>query len=104
MRIERIAHFRSTPIFCQIDVNDLRARMNACIGAACRTQRQIFSAELLKRLLNRVLHGMAIFLPLPADIGRAIIFDCDLVTRHRSENLRHRRATQKLLRGQRLTT
>ncbi|MCY1370329.1 hypothetical protein D9M69_574160 [compost metagenome] len=103
MRIKRITHFRSTPILCQIDMNDLRARMNACIGAACRAQCQIFTAEFLERLFDGVLNCMTVFLPLPADIGRAVIFDSDFITRHCSENLRHCRTTQKFLRRQRLS-
>ena len=54
---------------------DLAGRMHAGIGAAGALDAQVLAAKGGDRLLDRLLHGTAIGLPLPADIGRAVILD-----------------------------
>ena len=56
--------------------------MHAGIGAAGSAQRNRLAAEAQHRLLDRRLHRMLAGLPLPAGIGRAVIFDVEAVARH----------------------
>ncbi len=63
-------------------MHHLARRVHAGIGAAGALHARAFAAEAGERLLQRLLHGAPRLLPLPADIGAAVIFDNELVARH----------------------
>ena len=63
-------------------MRDLSRRMHAGVGAPGAADRHHLAAEGVNRLLDRRLHRMLPGLPLPAGIGRAVIFDVDAVAGH----------------------
>src|SRR5690606_27536100 len=74
--------FVGRPVARQIDMNDLPESMDAGIGPAGSLDGNGLGRQRQDRPFQRRLHGMAVFLPLPADIGGAVIFDGHPVTRH----------------------
>ena len=64
-------------------MGDLAQRMDAGVGAPGALDHDGFAGEGGDRLLDRLLDGAAVLLPLPADEGAAVIFDGELVARHR---------------------
>ncbi len=66
----------------EIGMRHLPKGMNPGIGTTGTTDRDILAAEATDRLFNRALHAGPVRLPLPAGIGRAVIFDDEPVARH----------------------
>ena len=71
---------RPTPL--DIGVADLAGGMDAGIGAAGHMERHRLKREAKDCRLDRGLHGMPVGLTLPALVGRAVIFDGQLVAGH----------------------
>src|SRR3984957_16765601 len=63
-------------------MGDLAARMNPGVRAPGAMSGDVFAARGADRLLQRLLHGRPIGLPLPADERRAVIFERPFVTGH----------------------
>ena len=68
----------------EINVPDLPRGMNARIRAPGANDGRGLADEAPQRCLKRLLHGLAVGLSLPADKGRAVVFDDELVTGHGS--------------------
>src|SRR5579884_1899740 len=82
MCIQGVAQTIAAPIARQIDMRDLAARVHARVSSAGGMYDARFAAYALDRRFDRLLHGYAVRLALPADKRRTVIFDCELVTRH----------------------
>src|ERR1035441_434579 len=63
-------------------MSDLGQRMHAGVGAAGAMDADLLAADRLDRVLQRALHGWTVGLDLPAAVGRAVIFDDELVAGH----------------------
>ena len=106
MEIDRVAHLVDVPILGEIDMRDLAERMHAGIGASGADDRDALAGKSRDRFGEHALHRDAIVLRLPADKGRAVIFDGELVAGH-ARSAQHgaagdRRAAQKFIRLHRL--
>ena len=66
-------------------MGDLAERVDAGIGAAGALDHDGLAGEGGDRLLDRLLHGAAVLLALPADEGAAVIFDGELVAGHAAD-------------------
>ena len=64
-------------------MGDLAERMHAGIGAAGAARDHVLAGERLDGFGQAPLHRDAVLLHLPADEGRAVIFECELVAGHR---------------------
>ena len=82
MDIERVAHGVAVPILGEIDMRDLAERVHAGIGAPGAGDGDALAGEGRDRLGEHALHRGAVVLHLPADKGRAVIFDGELVAGH----------------------
>ena len=81
MRVERLAHAERLPFPREINMRDLMRRMHAGIRAARGADARRFARKCCDRRLNRLLHGGAGGLRLPALIGRAVVFEHQLIAR-----------------------
>ena len=63
-------------------MGDLTERMHAGIGAARAARDDLLAGEGFDRFGEATLHRGAILLHLPADEGRAVIFEGELVAGH----------------------
>ena len=79
MKIDRIAHRVGVPFFAQIDMRHLAERVHAGIGASGAGNRDALAGKGRDRIGEDALHRGAVVLRLPADEGRAVIFDGELV-------------------------
>ena len=77
MRVERAHQLVRRPLAGEIDMGDLARRVDARIGTPRPTDRHALGCEAEDRVLDRLLHGRQIGLPLPAGIGPAVIFDVE---------------------------
>ena len=82
--VERIAHRIGVAVAPDVAMGHLGERMHAGIGAAGAIQVHRLAAESLQGRLYFTLHRRTIGLTLPANIGRAVIFQSKLVTGHAS--------------------
>src|SRR3546814_7246636 len=82
MGIEGVAQLVGRPVSRQVDMSDLSEGMDAGIGPARSLDGNGLGPQREDRTLQRLLHEMAILLPLPADIGVAALFDGYAVTLH----------------------
>src|SRR3546814_18510407 len=82
MEVDCVAHGVRLGRLLEIEMRDLPERMDAGIGASGALYRDPFAGEGEYCLLDRLLHGRAVRLALPADEGAAVVFDDDLPTRH----------------------
>ncbi len=64
-------------------MSDLALGVDAGVGPSGAADSYVLAAEGCDRGLDHFLHGDPVRLPLPADIGRAVIFNEELITRHR---------------------
>ena len=83
MALSGVAYDIGSPLTGKIDVRNLTQRMNTGIGAPGALDHHRLAGERRDRLLHRLLNGEAVLLPLPADERLAVIFDGELVARHR---------------------
>ena len=83
VRVQAIAQNIAPPILAEIGMRDLAHGMDAGIRASGAAYHDSFAAKGVKRGLDHFLHGKAIALPLPADEGRAVIFQGKFKARHR---------------------
>ena len=84
MKVHRVADFVCPPVVIEINVPDLPRGVNARIRAPGANDGRGLADEAPQRCLKRLLHGLAVGLSLPADKGRAVVFDDELVTGHGS--------------------
>ncbi len=83
MEIDRVANVIDLPSLGEVDMGDLAERMHAGIGTAGASDSDALAGKSGDSIGQRALHRNAVVLGLPADIGRAVIFDGELVARHR---------------------
>src|SRR3984893_1628712 len=83
VRVQAIAQNIAPPILAEVGMRDLAHGMDAGIRASGAAYHDSFAAKGVKRGLDYFLHGKAIALPLPADEGRAVIFQGKFKARHR---------------------
>ena len=76
-RVDAADPSRDWPLLGGIEVDDLRRRMDACIGAARRDRGDRLAGDLAKRALERVLHATPRRLRLPAAKYVAGVFDSE---------------------------
>ena len=93
MEIHRIADASRLPCLFEIEVGDLPQRVHAGVGSPRAAHARRFAREFTDRRFERALNRYAFSLALPADEGRAVIFDGDAVAGHsgpvRSVGTRH---------------
>ena len=80
--VEGIVHFLRRPVLAEIDMRDLAKRMHAGIGSPGPARDRLFTGEGLDGLGETPLHRRTVLLHLPADEGRAVIFENELVAGH----------------------
>src|ERR1700744_6327861 len=82
MRVQPVAKPARHEMLGDVAMRHLTQRMHARIGAAGAMHAHLFAADRFDRGLQRALHRWAVLLNLPAAIGRAVIFNNELVTGH----------------------
>ena len=82
-RVEALAKPERIPIALEVDMRDLAQRVHARIGAPGAMGGRALRGHRDKRALQRLLDRKAVLLPLPADEGRAVIFEGELEAQHR---------------------
>ena len=82
MRVERVANGIDIPLFRQIDMSDLSARVHTCVSAPGALHKDFVARQCLDRQGQHALHGELLGLNLPAGKRRAVIFDDELVPGH----------------------
>ena len=96
VEVHRLLHRQGRGGAVDVDVDRLAQRVHAGIGAAGSERARRLAAEGGDRPLERLLDRRPVVLALPADIGRTVIFDDELVAGHavspwaRRERFRHR--------------
>ena len=80
--IRESAHDIGAPFPVDIDMGDLMGGMNAGIGPPGGVDGRALAREAEHGLFQHVLHRDALGLALPADEGRAVVFEGDAVARH----------------------
>ncbi len=82
MRGERIAHGVGVPFLRQVDMGNLPERMHTGIGASRAVDADALAGERRDRIGQHALHRPVRGLDLPADEGRPVVFDGELIARH----------------------
>ena len=82
MGVERLAQPRPLPVPREIDMGDLPGRMDPGVGAAGAVGGDRRAAQGEHRGLERALDRGPVGLSLPADEGRAVIFERQFVAGH----------------------
>ena len=75
MGVQRIAQGVRRRRAGKVEMADLRLGMHAGIRPPGAVHTDGFAAKRRNRLFQRLLHGIAVGLPLPADEFRAVIFE-----------------------------
>jgi hypothetical protein len=83
MPVQRVADFQRVPVALEIDVCCLPQRVHARIGAPGGGDFHRMAAEFRECGFQRFLHRRPVGLTLPADETAAIVFEDQLVARHR---------------------
>ncbi|GBF28060.1 hypothetical protein MnTg02_03122 [bacterium MnTg02] len=82
MGVKGVAYNVRFPVFLQIDMGHLTERMNTGIRTARAARRIRRTGKLFDGFRDPGLHRGTVRLDLPADKGRAVIFDGELVAGH----------------------
>src|ERR1700722_7350021 len=83
MEIDCVAHRVDVPLPGEIDMGDLAERVYAGISASGAGNHSTLAGKGGYSVGKNALHRNAVVLHLPADERRAVIFDGELVARHR---------------------
>jgi hypothetical protein len=81
------AHPKTVAVEFGVEVDDLPQRVHSGIGPPGHRGQQSHACEALDRVLEVVLHGIAMGLRLPAGVGRAVIVEADGDAVHRQETV-----------------
>src|ERR1700722_14765457 len=81
-RVEPFAEPERSPVALKIDMRDLAPRMHASVCAPRAVGGHALSRHREEGALQSFLNREPVFLPLPADERRPVIFEDELKTRH----------------------
>ncbi len=80
--VQALAEPKGRPVARKIDMRDLARRMDPRVGAPRSVRGRAIAGHGEDRALERLLHRDTVVLALPADEGRAVVFEDELETRH----------------------